>query len=70
MRQGPKSDSRDPRVKVPAGLPTDENIRRPLVGAINGITKAATVLLMIFFAGASFALGVAAVMGYFKGWLQ
>lgn len=69
MKNGPKAphvDSRDPRVHVPAGLPADARIRRPIVSFVVGVVKAAATLSMITLAGACFALGVALA----TRWLQ
>ena len=59
MRHGPKSDSRDPRIKVAAGLPVDSSIRRPLIRLIEALVRGVAILVMISLAGGAFAVGVA-----------
>lgn len=69
MKNGPKSprvDSRDPRIHVPEYLPTDANIRRPLVAFIQGIVKAVSIFVLVALAGVSFAVGVALA----QRWMQ
>ena len=52
-------DSREPRVHVQEGLPTNNLVRRPLVLIVRAAITTATALILVFLAGAAFTFGVA-----------